>query len=179
MLLAVTNHAVERYQQRVPSAAKLDRESIRTMIRMEVERAFETGGVRDHPGYPDRRMIPFTVGKEQMYLALGPNTTEYPGEWAVIGVLFDREVGQKSMGTLGDVVSDAVRQKLSETVSVPKTKYLVRIGGNGSKEIYEAADNDALKDLITRRQPKPDEVDIFERRDLTVRTEYIIEPPKK
>lgn len=179
MQVAVTNHAVERYKQRVPKADKLDNEAIRQVIRERVDEAFDQGTVRPHPGnHPDRRMIAFTVGQENVYLALGPNITDVPGEWAVIGLLFDREVGQKGIGsTIGDIVPEELKQKLAEVAATPRTvKYLVRIGGTGSKEVYEASDNDALKNLLARRQPKPDEVEIFERRDLVVRTEYVIEP---
>ena len=181
MQLAITNHAVDRYRQRVVSAAKLDNESIRTMIRMEVERAFNSGEVKDHPGHPERRMIPFMVGQEKLYIALGPNETDRPGEWAVIGVLFDRDIGPKSTGvTLGDIMPNDVKQRLTEAAAAPKkARYLIRIGGSNSKEIYEAYDNDALKSLLARRQPDPDDVEFFERRELVVRTEYIIEPPKK
>ena len=181
MQIAVTNHAVERYQQRVPSVAKLDMESVRTLIREKVEEAFDTKQVKDHPGYPDRRMVPFQVGQEKMFLALGPNNTSYPGDWAVIGVLFDREVGQKSLGTtIGDIMGDALKADLAEMVrNVPKAKYLVRIGGSTSKELYEAVDGEDLKGLLARRQPKPEDVEVFERKEFVIRTEYIVEPSKK
>jgi hypothetical protein len=181
MQIAITNHAVERYQQRVPSVAKLDVEAVRSIIRERVEEAFEQKQVRDHPGYPKRRMVPFQVGQEKMFLALGPNDTSFPGEWAVIGVLFDREVGQKSIGTtIGDIIGESLKADLAEMVKiVPKAKYLVRIGGTGSKEVYEASDGEALKDLLERRQPKPEDVEVFERKDFTIRTEYVVEPVKK
>jgi hypothetical protein len=179
--IAVTHHAVERYLQRVPSAAKLERETVRDLIRDRVAEAFKSGGVRDHPGHPERRMVPFSIGQEKMFLALGPNTTDFPGEWAVIGVLFDREVGQRSIGTtLGDIITDAVKADLTEMVkNPPKAKFLVRIGGSGSKEVYEATDTDALKDLLLRRRPNPEDVEVFERKDFTIRTEYVVEPAKK
>jgi hypothetical protein len=173
MNLAVTNHAVERYQERVPSSAKLGAEAIRSTIRSLVEEAFERKQVREHPGFPERRMIPFTVGKEQVFLALGPNDTTFPGDWAVIGVLYEREVGKTGIGaTIGDTLSDATKKSLAgvvaEVASTP-TKYLVRIGGPKSKELYDAKDDDALVDLINRRDPNPDEVEIFERTTITIR----------
>lgn len=180
MQIAVTNHAVERYQQRIPSAAKLDRESVRALIRERVEDAFEQKQVQDHPGFPERRMIPFQVGQEKMTLALGPNDTSFPGDWAVIGVLFDRETGQKGIGTtIGDAVSNSVKAELTEMVKVPpKMRYLIRIGGNASKEIYEALDGEAMRNLLARRQPRPEDVEVFERRDFVIRQEYIVEPKK-
>jgi hypothetical protein len=174
--VAVTNHAVERYRLRVVSAAKLDDEGIRTTIRNLVEDAFERQLVRDHPGYPKRRMVPFKVGIEQMFLALGPNETEFPGDWAVIGVLFDRETGQKSIGTtVGELIPEELKQSIMESSKTPtKAKYLVRIGGTG-KEIYEAKDDDALGELLQRRAPRPDEVEVFERKELVIRQVYVIE----
>lgn len=175
--IAVTNHAVDRYRQRVVTAAKLDNEAIRTTIRSLVDDAFDKKTVRDHPGYPHRRLIPFKVGIEQMHIALGPNETEFPGEWAVIGVLFDREVGQKSVGgaTLGDIFPEEVKQSIMEASKTPtKSKYLVRIGGS-TKETYEVKDDDELEDLLHRRMPRPDDVEVFQRKELVIRQVYVIE----
>lgn len=178
MQIAVTNHAVDRYQQRVPSAAKLTPDAIRTLMRRQVEEAFVSGTVKDHPGYPDRRMVPFAAGPERMFLALGPNDTGWPGEWAVIGVLFDKEIGKSSMGTtIGDIISQEVKTQLTENVKQkPKTRFLVRI--KGSKEVYDAQDDVALADLLERRRPNPDEVEIFERTEYLVKTKYVVEKVK-
>lgn len=180
MKIAVTNHAVERYRLRVPSAAKLDDEAIRQVIREMIRTAFDNKTVRDHPGYPERRMVTFSVGQEKLYIALGPNETDYPGDWAVLGVLYDREVGQKNIGTtIGDVIPDELKKKLTETtLTSKKSRYLVRVGGGGSKEIYDVGDGEDLKKLLARRQPNPDDVEVFERRDMVIRTEYVIEPKK-
>jgi hypothetical protein len=129
-------------------------------------------------------MVPFTVGKEQMFFALGPNTTDFPGEWAVIGVLFDRETGQKTLGggaTLGDIVPEDVKQRISEAVQAQKSKYLVRIGGSGTKvgELYDAKNDDELEDLIHRRKPRPEDVEIFERKEFSIKQVYVIEKPGK
>ena len=118
MQIAITNHAVERYRQRVPNAAKLDDDAIRRVIRELVDEASVGGSIQKHPGYPDRRMVVFHMGPEKFYLALGPNESDrelFPGEWAVIGLLFSREVGQRGTGaTIGDKVSDELRQQLTE-----------------------------------------------------------------
>ena len=176
MKIAVTNHAVARYQQRVPSAEKLDVESVRTIIREMIESAFRDGTVRDHPGdYPDRRMIPFTVGDDELYLALGPNETGFPGDWAVIGVLYDRELGKRSTGaTIGDRLSKDQKTKLESTIKeAGKVKYLVRIGD--SKEVYEAKNDEDLQELLDRRRPNPEVVEIFERKEYSVKVSYVLE----
>jgi hypothetical protein len=178
MNLAVTNHAVERYQERVPSAAKLEREAVRSTIRSLVVEAFQKKMVRDHPGYPERRMIPFVVAKEQMFLALGPNETGFPGDWAVIGVLFEREVGKTSIGmTIGESLSESTKKTLADVVAevqATPTKYLVRIGGSKSKETYDVKDDEALAELITRRDPNPGNVEVFERTAITIKKSYTI-----
>lgn len=177
--VAVTNHAVERYRQRVVSANKLDEESARTIIRDMVDAAFQKGSIQDHPDNQRQRLIPFTVGSDRLNLVLGPNSTDYPGEWAVVSVLYDREIGRGGTGvTLGDVLSDEKKQELVAQTKAKKARYLVRIGGASSKEIYEAADGSELKDLIARRQPRPADVEVFERREFVIRTEYVVEPAK-
>lgn len=179
MQVAVTNHAVERYRQRVASANKLDEESARTVIRDMVLDAFDHGAMQNHPENQKQRLIPFTNGSDKLNLVLGPNSTDYPGEWAVVSVLYDREIGKGSTGvTLGDVTPEAKKQELAAQTKAKKSRYLVRVGGEASKELYFVADGDELKNLLSRRQPKPDEVEVFERRDFVIRTEYVIEPAK-
>jgi hypothetical protein len=163
MLLAITNHAVERFKERVVSADILTDDAVRAVIKMRIEAAFLDGAVMDHPGFPERRLVPFQAGKDDLVLALGPNDTKFPGEWAVIGVLHSREVGRRSSGaTLGDTVSSELREKLKQKVLQQKTKFLVRIGG--STETYDVKDEAELEGLLDRRNPSPDDVEIFERK---------------
>jgi len=180
MQLAITNHAVERYKLRVPNASKLEDNVVRRIIHKEVEEADADGRIKPHPGYPDRRMVSFTAGKENMFLALGPNNTGVPGEWAVIGVLFDRELGKNGIGaTLGDAVSEEMKKQIADAITAPRTtQYLIRIGGAGSKEIYDARDDQELGDLLNRRHPRPEDVEIFERREAEVKTVYMVVPKK-
>jgi hypothetical protein len=109
MQIAIMNHAVERYRQRVPNAAKLSDEAIRKVIGELVDEAEASGSIQEHPRAPGRKMVEFLIGQERLYLALGPNDSDretFPGEWAVIGVLFARDVGQKGSGaTIGDLIS--------------------------------------------------------------------------
>jgi hypothetical protein len=163
MQLAITNHAVERFKERVVSADALTDDAVRAVIKMRVEAAFLDGAVMDHPGFPERRLIPFQAGQDDLVLALGPNDTKFPGEWAVIGVLHSREIGRKSSGaTLGDLVSDKLREQLMQKVLPQKTQFLVRIGG--SSETYDVKDEEDLEALLARRKPKPEDVEIFERK---------------
>jgi hypothetical protein len=165
MEVAVTNHAVDRYQKRVRGTEKIERETLREMIRELVSRSFESGLVVEHPGHPERRMVPFEAGGEKLVLALGPNTTTFPGRWAVIGVLYEREVGKTSTGAvIGDVVSEELKQRLAEEVTrtgPSRPRFLVRIPS--TKETYEAADYNGLFDLLHRRRPDPSDVEVYER----------------
>jgi len=107
-------------------------------------------------------MVQFQVGQEKLFLSLGPNTTDFPGEWAVVGVLYDREIGKSSMSaTLGDLLSEETKRMLSAMVQPPKNLYLVRI--RGSKEIYDVRDKQDLAEFLASRQPKPEDVELFER----------------
>lgn len=163
MQLAITNHAVERFKERVGSADILTDDAVRSVIKMRVEAAFLDGTVMDHPGFPERRLIPFQVGQDTLVLALGPNDTKFPGEWAVIGVLHSREVGRKSSGaTLGDTISSSMREQLLQKVLPQKSKFLVRI--SGGPEMYDVKDEEDLDALLARRKPKPEDVEIFERK---------------
>lgn len=181
MQIAVTDHAVQRYQQRVVSAENLDRESVRTVIREMVRTAFTNNTVRDHPGYPDRRMVPFTVGKQEFFLALGPNDTKFPGDWAVIGVLHDRELGKQGMGTtIGDLIPETVKQQLQEQVNEqPESNFLVRLGGAKSAEVYDCKDEKAVEDLLRRRRPNDlTRVEIFERVEAEIEQVFVVKRKK-
>lgn len=181
MNIAVTNHAVERYQERVESAAKLDKEAVRTIIRILVEEALANGTVQDHPEYSARRVIPFGAGGDQLFLSIGPNETSYPGDIAVIGVQYEKElgIGKSSIGaTLGDIVPAETKKNLAEVVKTPvKNKYIVRVGGKS--ETYDVKDDEDLVDFLQRRRPNPDDVEVFERKEITIRQVYVVEKPKK
>lgn len=182
MNIAITNHAVERYRERVPGSQKLSDDAIRMLIRDIVEPAFDNGLVQDHPGYPERRLVWFTVGKDSLCFALGPNDTKYPGEWAVIGTLHDRETGKTGSGaTIGDVVPESVKQAVAEAAGKPqKPRYLLRIRRSPKEagEVYDVKDDEELGDLLNRRRPDPDQVEVFERKAFTIRQIYTIERPK-
>lgn len=150
MKIAVTNHAVDRYLERVEGAKGFERESIRQVIRDLVAKGFAEGAVQDHPYDEVRRIVPFQSGKSVLYLSLGPNMTNYAADVAVIGVLFERELtgGKKELGVrLGDVAPALSKKQPKE----PAPKFLVFIGKWPTIEYYG---KDALKDidaLITER----------------------------
>ena len=128
MKIAVTNHAVQRYQERVEGAREFDSESVRRLVRDLVKEGFRTGAVRPHPHISERRIIPFTSGKSVLYLSVGPNTTTFKADLSVIGVLFEREVtgGKQGMGvTLGDVV------QRTPTEPQQRPLFIATISGDG------------------------------------------------
>lgn len=144
MKIAVTNHAVDRYLERVEGAKGFERESIRQVIRDLVAKGFAEGEVQDHPYDDARRIVPFQSGKSVLFLSLGPNLTNYEAEMAVIGVLFERELtgGKKELGVrLGDVAPALAEKKVKRE---PAPKFIVFIGKWPTIEYYG---KDALKDI--------------------------------
>lgn len=150
--VAVTNHAVDRYQERVDGAKDFDKESVRSIIRDLVAQGFESGTVLPHPTEAERRIIPFKSGASVLYLSIGPNTTTFEAEFAVIGVLFEKEVtmGKIEMGiTLEDVASEAL-SKVKPTKRSPPA-WIVFVG-EGDVEMYEARTLEEVLDLLADRK---------------------------
>lgn len=120
MKIAVTNHAVDRYIDRVKGAKGFEREAVRDSIRKIVEDGFAEGMVQPHPLEEDRRVVPFKSGESILYLSLGPNTTTYKeADLAVISVLYEHELTPGKVGldiTLEDVASDIRKVKTSRIV---------------------------------------------------------------
>jgi hypothetical protein len=176
MRIAVTNHAVERYQERVPGASKLNAEAVRNIIRSLYVEAVENNTTREHPGYPDRAMVPFSAGREQMFLAVGPNKTKFPGDIAVLGVLYDREVGRSGVASIGDHLSEETKQKLAQFQVIKRTKFLIRINRSTRtpKEVYDALDEEELECVLKNRAPDLNEVEIFQRVDLKIQPDYTL-----
>lgn len=148
MRIAVTEHAVDRYIDRVEGSKGFMRESIREIIRSIVEDGFTENAVRPHPLERERRIIPFKSGDSVLFLSIGPNTTTFKdAEVAVISVLFEHEVsaGKVGMGvTLGDV-SDLSKVRVRKTAP----KFIVCVDGI---EEYTAADDEALKELLKNHE---------------------------
>ena len=174
MKVAITDHAVTRYVERVQGAKDLSTDSVRMVIQELIDEAFATGNVRNHPSEGGRKIVPFKSGNANLYLSLGPNETRFPGDFAVIGVVFDRELG--GVGGMGVKLGElapalkAIQPKV-QTLSDDTAKFIVRIG----TESYDVKDDADLKDLLHRRQPRPDQVTVYQRKPMKIRTEYVIE----
>jgi hypothetical protein len=166
MNIAVTNHAVERYKERVAGADVLTTDAVRETIRHRVREAFKKGLVKDHPGHPERRMVEVVAGQDELVLALGPNDTKFPGEWAVIGVLFKRELGRKTTGaTLADKIPASVWAELQKVVDERFPRFIVRIGhGRFQPETHDVQNDEALEELLKMRNARPQDVAIYELR---------------
>lgn len=149
MNIAVTNHAVDRYLDRVEGAKGFARESVRTVIRKLVEDGFSESAVRDHPYDPVRRIVPFQSGKQVLYLSIGPNITNYEADLAVIGVLFEKEVtgGQRLGATLRDITHLDIKVPVKETAP----KYTVFIGVEPSIEFYRRDTLAEIDELVEGR----------------------------
>jgi hypothetical protein len=162
MKVAVTNHAVDRYLERVDGARGFHRESVRDQIRRIVEEGFDLGFVRDHPLDSDRRVIPFRSGDTLLFLSIGPNTTSYEADLAVIGVLYEKELsyGKVGMGLrLGDLFPELQDRPLQEK----KPQYLLLVGPVESTiERYFVASESDLREIVNTRKPKVEEVTIYQ-----------------
>jgi hypothetical protein len=177
--VAVTDHAVDQYRERVEGAKELTKESIRDLIRKHVAQGFATKTVKEHPTESKKRIISFVVGSNTLWISIGPNETSFPGDIAAITVMFETEMhGRKGMGvTLGDALP-ALRELhvLQPAPVIPR--YIVRIGTGGS-ESYDIEGDEELQDLLDRREPDPRSVFIYELTTrLAVRRRYTIERKK-
>lgn len=161
MRIAVTDHAVERFMERVEGAKGFYRESVRQQVRKIVADGFREGVVRPHPFEHGRRIIPFQSGDSVLYLSLAPNDTKFKADVAVIGVLFWSEVSPGQSGikvTLGDLFPN-IGEKIAR---VRPPQYIIRIGlEENSIEEYRLKDETALRELVLRRKPRYDEVALY------------------
>lgn len=161
MKIAVTNHAVDRYMERVDGAKGFARESVRSIIRKLVEDGFQEGAVRDHPFDTARRIVPFASGATILYLSIGPNITTYEADLAVIGVLFEKEVtnGKQWLGAkVGDLELPA---DLGERTKETAPKYTVFIGSEPTIEFYRRNTLPEIDELVEKRGADRSQVRIY------------------
>jgi hypothetical protein len=162
MKIAVTKHAVDRFIERVEGADGFHPESIREQIRRLVDDGFKLGVVRDHPLARDRRVIPFMSGESVLFLSIGPNTTDFDADVAVIGVLYEKEVtgGKIGMGVqLGDLYPHLRDGQMVER----SPRYLMFIGPvQATVEHYYANSEEEISRIIRSRKPKQEEVSIYQ-----------------
>lgn len=169
MKVAVTTHAVVRYKKRVPGADCLEDETIREIIREKVVHSFELGIIGPHPTEEGRQVIPFKAGASVLYFSVGPNGTSFPGDVAVISVLYEKDFGKVEMGvTLGDV-SKKLHEVKPEKKKAPR--YAVWIG---KEEWYRFQDRDELSAFLLRRKPDPEEVRVYELQGVEINREYVV-----
>lgn len=155
MKIAVTNHAVDRYRERVAGADGFQKESIRAEIRHIVNEGFEHGLVREHPLDAERRIIPFRSSESVLFLSIGPNTTDYEADLAVIGVLYEKEVSSGRVG-IGVRLGDIYPELKTAEVASDSPKFLLFIGPvKESIEKYHAVDVEELRKILDNRKPPP------------------------
>ena len=150
MKIAITNHAVDRYIERAEGAKGFEKESVREVIRKLVIDGFKEGVVRDHPTWKNRRIVPFKSGDSILYLSIGPNTTSYPADLAVIGVLYEKEATSGKVGmsvTLGDIAP----QLKDVTTSSSHPRYAVFVGVGETIEHYRMNERTEVEELLKRR----------------------------
>lgn len=161
MKIAVTNHAVNRYLERVEGAKGFYRESIRHEIRLIVENGFREGLVRPHPQGNGKRIIPFQSGGSVLFLSIGCNFTSIESDLAVISVLYEHEMteGKVGMGvTLGDLFPGLKREEV--TKSPPQ--YVMFVGdAETTIEQYKLQDEAELRSLLDSRRPRYEDVSLY------------------
>lgn len=161
MKIAVTNHAVDRYRERVDGAAGFQKESIRSEIRHIVAEGYAQGLVREHPLDPDRRIIPFRSGDSVLFLSIGPNTTDYEADIAVIGVLYEKEVSAGRVG-LGVQLGDIYPELQNAKVATDSPKFLLFIGPvKKTVDRYYANSVEELRNTLDHRKPPPHRTTIY------------------
>jgi hypothetical protein len=162
MIIAVTSHAVDRFIERVEGAKGFHRESIRDQVRKLVEDGFAQGIVRDHPLVRDRRVIPFKSGDSVLFLSIGPNTTDFPADTAVIGVLYEKELSEGKIG-MGLRIGDLFPELMERQVAPSSPRFLIFIGDvQKTVDQYYARDDEEVRRILNTRKPKPEETSIYQ-----------------
>jgi hypothetical protein len=159
MKTAVTNHAVDRYRDRVDGAKGFDRESIRESIREIVADGFKAKVVRDHPTERDRRVIPFKSGESILFLSIGPNNTTFEADIAVISVLFEHELTEGRKGGFG-TLEEVAPQLKNMRVEEKWPPLIVFVGEPDSIESYKFFSREELHAWAQRR--KPEKIAVYE-----------------
>lgn len=152
MRTAVTNHAVDRYRDRVDGAKGFERESIRDRIREIVEEGFKEKAVRDHPTEQDRRIIPFKSGESILFLSVGPNTTSFEAELAVISVLYEHELTEGRKGGFGTLEEVAPQLKVLK-IDAKYPSLVVFVGDPGTVEWYPFNSQQEIQEWSKTRKP--------------------------
>jgi hypothetical protein len=149
--------------ERAKGVKGFERESVRAIIRQIVLDGFAERAVRRHPTEQDRRIIPFKSGDLILYLSLGPNTTTYPADVAVIGVLYAHELIRPGAKTIDVALGDVAPQLRFVTVRESRPKYVVFIGRNKDSIEYYLEDSEwAVEELLKKVKPPKGEVAIYE-----------------
>lgn len=181
MKIAVTNHAVIRYKERVPGADVLEDESVRDVVREKIENGFTEGLVRYHPTVRERRIIPFKAGEQMLYFSIGPNkaSSTYFAHLAVIGVLYDRELSDGKVG-MGVTIEDA-NAELRDLIIAQQgpPQFILQVGNSDSIEVYRAKETQELKALLLRRRPDVGQVLVYELSDIEILSDYSVRRGKK
>jgi hypothetical protein len=157
MKFAVTNHAVDRYKERVEGADQFDDDSVRQIIRSLVKDGFRNNAVRPHPRHRGKQIIPFTSGKSVLYISIGPNETGFDGEFAVVGVLFEKDIteGKVEMGvTLGDKFPQLSQRK------TPRYHVLISNGVNEPDRISFGGERE-LQKFLSKQKPEQERTSIY------------------
>jgi len=161
MRIAVTKHAVDRFRERVEGAKGFQEESIRRQVRKIVEDGLRLGVVQDHPLVANRRVVPFKSGETVLFLSIGPNTTDYEAETAVIGVLFEKEVSEGKVG-MGIKLGDLFPALQGLQVGEKKPRFIMFVGPTATTvEKYYLWDEKELREVLRTRAPKHDEVSLY------------------
>ncbi len=185
MKLAITDHAVDRFIERVRGAERLSRESARDRIRLIVADAVRRDELRQHTADPDQKLCPFLDSEGNVLeICIGRNTTGFPGDFAVISILVGKQKTTPSrpfVEPLAVKLGDKFPQ-LKELISQPAAPVVVKkpppvesykfiMWSKPPKEdVFYIADEKELIETLTKHKLKPEQVTLFRLQEFKLKT---------
>lgn len=157
MRIAITDHAVQRFQERVEGAGSFDADSVRELIRNLVLEGFREGAVRGHPQHYGKRIVPFTSGPSVLYLSLGPNETSVPADFAVVNVMFEKELGGKI--EIGATLGDAFPTITKMDVTKRAPRFIAVLRRDGVEDHYDIG---GVRELRRALKDSAESVQVYE-----------------
>lgn len=184
MKLAITDHAVDRFIERVRGAEKMKREEVRDRIRLLIMAAGQSMEAHKSATDPNQRLVPFKDSEgNELSICIGKNTTGFPGDIAVISILTGK---QKEIPSRPFVEPLAVKlgdkfPQLKELISKPVPPPVVTKPPVESykfimwtkppkEDVFYIADEKELIEMLTKHKLKPEQVTLFRLQEFKLKT---------
>lgn len=180
MKLAITDHAVDRFIERVRGAEKMKREEVRDRIRLLIMAAGQSGEAHKSATDPDQRLIPFKDSEgNELSICIGKNTTGFPGDVAVISILTGKpkEIPSRPfVEPLAVKLGDKFPQ-LKELVSKPTpepasqthwSKFIMHL--KETPGLFYLKSEEELIEMLTKLKLKPEQVSLYRLQEFKLKT---------